>query len=359
MTHRSRKNLSAKALLSRVKALFQKLPGQSKGNREKPITLTDCLMSAIAMFGIKYSSLLAFNKSFGEDPIVLHNLQSLYYVKSVPSDTYMRERLDEVDPNDLRKPFTKIFAQLQRDRDLEQYKFLDKYYIITLDGTGFFNSKSVNCKNCCVKNHRDKSKTYYHNMLAGAVVHPSIKTVIPLAPEPILKEDGNTKNGSEQKAARRFIENLQREHPHLNVLITADSLHSKGPFIKQLAKTGYKFILNAKPGDHKSLFEFIKGICSIYLIKKNSITYEYRYVNNVPLNDANKDVSINFLECVEITKKKKTTFTWVTNIEITKDNIHQLMQGGRSRWKIENETFNTLKNQGYQFEHNFGHGKRT
>ena len=34
------------------------------------------------------------------------------------------------------------------------------------------------------------------------------------------------------------------------------------------------------------------------------------------------------------------------------------MRGGRCRWKIENETFNTLKNQGYQFEHNFGHGKR-
>ena len=93
MTHKSRMNLSAAALLSKVKALFQKLPGQVKGNREKPVTLTDCLMSVIAIFGIKYSSLLAFNKAFKRDPIVLHNLQSLYYVKSVPSDTYMRERL--------------------------------------------------------------------------------------------------------------------------------------------------------------------------------------------------------------------------------------------------------------------------
>jgi len=32
------------------------------------------------------------------------------------------------------------------------------------------------------------------------------------------------------------------------------------------------------------------------------------------------------------------------------------MKGGRARWRIENETFNTLKNQGYEFEHNFGHG---
>jgi len=34
------------------------------------------------------------------------------------------------------------------------------------------------------------------------------------------------------------------------------------------------------------------------------------------------------------------------------------MRAGRARWKIENEAFNTLKNQGYQFEHNFGHGQQ-
>ena len=33
------------------------------------------------------------------------------------------------------------------------------------------------------------------------------------------------------------------------------------------------------------------------------------------------------------------------------------MRGGRARWKIENETYNTLKNIGYNFEHNYGHGK--
>jgi hypothetical protein len=35
-----------------------------------------------------------------------------------------------------------------------------------------------------------------------------------------------------------------------------------------------------------------------------------------------------------------------------------LVKGARSRWKIENECFNTLKNQGYQIEHNYGHGEK-
>ncbi|WP_198264664.1 hypothetical protein [sulfur-oxidizing endosymbiont of Gigantopelta aegis] len=35
-----------------------------------------------------------------------------------------------------------------------------------------------------------------------------------------------------------------------------------------------------------------------------------------------------------------------------------MTQAGRCRWKIENECFNTLKNQGYHIEHNYGHGKK-
>jgi hypothetical protein len=45
-------------------------------------------------------------------------------------------------------------------------------------------------------------------------------------------------------------------------------------------------------------------------------------------------------------------FAWVTDLTITEENAPTLVAGGRARWKIENETFNTLKNQGYHFEHN-------
>jgi hypothetical protein len=45
-------------------------------------------------------------------------------------------------------------------------------------------------------------------------------------------------------------------------------------------------------------------------------------------------------------------------LTITEENVFQFMRGARARWKIENETFNTLKNQGYHFDHNFGLGKK-
>ena len=51
-------------------------------------------------------------------------------------------------------------------------------------------------------------------------------------------------------------------------------------------------------------------------------------------------------------------WVWVTGFDLKEKNVYQIMRGGRARHKIENETFNTLKNHGYQFEHNFGHGKK-
>ena len=38
--------------------------------------------------------------------------------------------------------------------------------------------------------------------------------------------------------------------------------------------------------------------------------------------------------------------------------MQPIVRAARSRWKIENEGFNTLKNHGYHLEHNFGHGNQ-
>ena len=91
-------------------------------------------------------------------------------------------------------------------------------------------------------------------------------------------------------------------------------------------------------------------------IEKDGVVHRFRFLNDVPLNESNTDVRVNFLEYWEIKSGKTRHFSWVTDFTITEKNSYQLMRGGRARWKIENETFNTLKNQGYHFEHNFGHG---
>ena len=83
-----------------------------------------------------------------------------------------------------------------------------------------------------------------------------------------------------------------------------------------------------------------------------------QFCHDIPLNNADPTLKVDVLEYWEFLENGKTKYhsTWGTDLTITKENVFEITKGGRARWKIENETFNTLKNQGYEFEHNFGHG---
>ncbi len=184
-----RKALSAPGLLSTTRQCFDQIEDNvaSRG-----VNLTDCLMSGLAIFGLKYPSLLQFDNNRNEK-LIKSNLQTLYGIEQAPSDTDLRERLDEIDPDDLRKTFTSLFSQLQRGKGLEKMSYLDGHYLLSLDGTGYFSSSKVHCDQCCEKHHRDGKTTYYHQMLGAVLVHPDRSEVFPLAPEPILKQDGAKK----------------------------------------------------------------------------------------------------------------------------------------------------------------------
>ena len=441
-------SLSAEGLLSTTKQTFAQINKSDKSNSstKSVMDISDCLMSALAVFSLKFPSLLKFDTEHKQDPILKHNLQTLYKLKQIPSDTYMRERLDEVKPSDIRKVFKQLFAKVQRGKLLEPFKYLNDSYLMPIDGTGFFASNAIHCANCCVKehnkchlkivdkypdegeyrkntyylmensgwsgrrlffvnssremceykitdipglesvishidiynthqcrkgdilkvlsehydaNHKQETISYYHNMLCGAIVHPDMKTVLPFAPEPILNTDGTKKNDSEHAAIKRFLADFRREHPHLKVIVIQDSIAANYPNLRSIGQANMNFIVGVKPGDHKSLFTLLENTeCT-----ENSHTtddgtkHSYRYLNEVSLNKSHPEFKVNFMEYhSESVKGKELHFCWVTDIEINNNNCYDIMRGGRANWKIENNTFNTLKNQGYQFEHNFGHG---
>lgn len=199
-------------------------------------------------------------------------------------------------------------------------------------------------------------------MLGACIVHPDQSNVIPLCPESIQNGDGSVKNDCERNAAKRFIENFKREHPHLNVVILSDGIASNAPYIRLLESHKMKYLLGAKPGDHQSLFDTVdvSEKTQYYEFRdEKGFLHQFRYLNDVALNKSNPDIRVNFLEYMQTDPKgKETRFSWVTNIQVTQANVFALMKGGRARWKIENESFNTLKNLGYNLEHNYGHGKK-
>jgi hypothetical protein len=355
---KGRKHLSADALFRLVRSGFDHIADHRGGDAE--IALPDALMSAFAMFSLKSPSLLAFDKQRAEG-----NLHSIYSIERVPCDTLMREILDPVSPESLRPVFKSIFRQLQRGKALEELVFLDGHYLVALDGTGYFSSNTIHCASCLHKVHRNGTITYAHQMLGAAIIHPDVRAVIPLMPEPIVKQDGTSKNDCERTAAKRFIAKLRQDHPHLKFIVTEDSLSSNAPHIEALQDHGLHYILGVKEGDHALLFQEVQAAVQDGRVtsyerhdRAAGVVHRFRFVNDVPLNASNADVRVNFMEYWEVGADQVQHFSWVTDLRVSTRNVFSLMRGGRARWRIENETFNTLKNQGYNFEHNYGHGQQ-
>jgi len=194
---RTRRFLSADALLGLLRQRFESVEDP---RRESHITypLVDVLASALAMFALKDSSLLAFEDRF-DDP----SLKNVFQIEKIPSDSQMREILDPIKVDALNEAFADVFAELQRGGVLKSYRFLDGGYLLAIDGTGFFSSSNIRCENCLEKKSKDGKTRYAHQAVAAVLIHPQLSEVIPLAVEPIVKQDGETKNDCERNATRR------------------------------------------------------------------------------------------------------------------------------------------------------------
>ena len=321
-------------------------------------------MSGLAVFSLKYPSLLKFDQAYGDEATLRHNLRTLYGVRQAPCDTQLRTILDGVDPSTLRDAFRAVHREVQRGKGLEAYEYLEGYYLLSVDGTGQYASSAIRCAECCEKTTRGKTQ-YYHQLLGAVLVHPQLKTVLPLMPEAITAQDGEAKNDCERNASKRLLSAVREEFPKMKLIVVEDSLASNGPHIRLLEQLEMRYILGVKPGDHKTLFETVQdrllaGQCEDWEIAKDAKGVErgYRWTNQVSLNKSHGDVKVNFLEYWEIKDGRERIWSWVTDIELSREMVEAVMRGGRARWKVENETFNTLKNQGYNLEHNYGHGKQ-
>lgn len=326
--------------------------------------LHDCLMSALAMMFFQDPSLLSFQRRM-QDRMQCSNLKSMFAVNAIPGDAVLRKVLDTVDTQQITPCFSVLFQRLQRGKQLLPYQLESGHYLIALDGSQYFSSENIHCPSCLTYKGTKSKVRYSHQILQAVLLHPDMRQVMPLAPEPIIKTDGNDKNDCERSAGKRLIGKIRSTHPKLKIMITGDGLYSNQPFIDALMASGMSFVLVAKPTDHKVLFQWVdeldalKGVDHLELPAPKGRRHIYRWVNQVPLNGSPDADHINFFE-YWLTVDQKTTYhnSWVTDRPISRENIVELVKAGRARWKIENETFNTLKNQGYHIEHNFGHGRR-
>jgi hypothetical protein len=358
---KQKKHLSFSALKDSLSSHFSAI----KDNREPgkcDYSQHDVLMSAFACMYFQDPSLNEFQKRMQEKQHK-NNLRTLFGVTDIPKNTQLRDILDTIESKALAPIFKDFFNRLRRHKHLEEYAIFPHTLLCAIDGTSYHSSKDIHCEHCLHKEYKTGEITYSHAVLQGAIMHPDKKQVIPVMPEAIANTDGTDKQDCESKSAKRFIKNLRQAHPRQGFLMVGDGLMSHQPMIETFINEGVHYLLVAKPGDHKYMFEWLdtySELPSFEFVDETGRTHHYRWQNKIPLHGEAKAIHVNFFEYQMTNTKGKITYrnSWVTDVTISQQNIQRLTQAGRCRWKIENECFNTLKNQGYYIEHNYGHGKK-
>jgi hypothetical protein len=337
---------------------FERLPDHRRVNTSYP--LADVLRSAFAMFSLKSPSLLAFAEQTKPER---QNLQAIYQIAAIPSDTQMRAALDPVSPQPLRQLFARLFAILRAAGVIKLYHYWQGHVIVSIDGVEHFSSTKIHCDHCTTRRRRNGKTSYHHSGLAAVLVHPAHEEVFPLDFEAVLKPDGARKNDCERNAAKRLCAALYERYGDQRILLVEDALYANAPHIRQITGYNWKYILNVKPDSHQSLEKQFAGRRARGQVKERGqsdaqgVQHYFAWTNDLCLCDSAMEVKVNYLLYEQTDRQGQVKrWTWITNLGLRANTVERVMRAGRSRWKIENETFNTLKNQGYHFEHNYGHG---
>jgi hypothetical protein len=350
------------SLLSGLRGVCAGFPDPRKG-RGGNIAMTDFGLSAFALFFMQSASFLAFQRAL-EKGQGRSNCQTLFGIRKIPSDNYIRDMLDGADPALLQPCFERIEQLLAAAPLRQAFVRLGDRILVAWDGTEYFCSQKLGCPHCLRRKRANGKVESYHTLLAATAVAPGHSKVVPLFPEFIAPQDGAEKQDCERNAAKRWhARHADRLRP-LRPVYLGDDLFACQPIVTMLADAGDDFIFTCKETSHKALYDFIDGAepeRHIETIRKGKAveTRRYRWIEGVPLRDGKDAAPVNWVafEIVDHHGRVNYSIAWVTSLPISKANVADIAAAGRARWKIENETFNVMKNHGYELEHNFGHGE--
>lgn len=254
---------------------------------------------------------------------------------------------------------------LIRKKVLYRYRLFDRYFVIAVDGTGRLTFPERHCPHCLTATHQGKT-TYYHPVLEAKLVLPN-GFVFSVMTEFVENPGENpTKQDCELKAFYRLAERVKKAFPRLPICLSLDSLFACGPVMSICEDYGWKYMIVHKGEDilyiHKE-FEALLPLAPENHLRarlglQREIKQDYRWINDINYVDSkNNEHTVGVLECLEEKpdsdgELKTTRFRWITNFNLKTNNVITLAdQGGRIRWKIENEGFNVQKNGGYDLEH--------
>lgn len=335
--------------------------------RNTDYELSEIIMAAISMFLFKKDSRNAFNNE-RRNTRFLSNYEELFDM-SLPHMDTVDDVFRVISPEELENLKTKMVRELLTKKVFHKFRLLGKYFLVAVDGTGVMSFDKPHCDKCLVKTYESGKKSYFHNVLEAKLVLPN-GLAISLTTEWIENDgDDYIKQDCEQKAFKRLSVKLKQYFPRLPICIVGDGLYPNKSVFDICKKNKWEFIITLKDGNLPSVWEEVGLLLPISTdnklwesiplgkikkIKPNKqIITTHQWINGIDY----KKHKLSWIRAVEETTTEKEStakpFVYVSSFEINKNKVAQISQGGRLRWKIENEGFNQQKNGGYNLKHLF------
>lgn len=322
--------------------------------------ISEIIMAGICLFLFKEGSRNAFNLDRKEQSFSIKYKQ-IFNMRLPHMDT-----VDDVfrllNSNELETLKADFVRLLIKNKVFQKFKFFPNQYLIAIDGTGVVSFDYQHCENCLSKKY-EKKTVYFHPVLEAKMVF-SNGLSISIASEWISNPTGKyDKQDCELKAFKRLSTNLKTMFPKLNICLLADGLYPNITFFNICKTNNWDFIITFKDGNLPSVWEEInllppkssellniKNVSKSEIINKN-----YRWRNKIEYENH----KISWIQCdcqIKNIKSKSTVnkkSVFICSTECSKKNAIAIVDGGRMRWKIENEGFNEQKNGDYKMEHKY------
>jgi hypothetical protein len=349
-------------LLGSLRRCCGSLPDKRTGANGR-FGMADIGVAAFSVFFMQSPSFLAHQRHLAQGR-GRSNCETLFAMTAIPCDNHLRAMLDPVEPERFHPVFADVLGELERSGGLKAFRRLGEHVLIALDGTEYYRSAKLHCPQCSTRARGGGRTEYFHSLVAATLVAPGHTRVVPLEPEFVVPQDGHDKQDCEIRAARRWLKAHGSRHAKLKPVYLGDDLSSRQPVCAAVRAAKGHFLFVCKPSSHPTIEEYLSGIelpehRETVKRGRQRFTYRYRWLCDVPLRDGDDAMIVNWL-AIEITNPAgKVTYrnSFITDLPVDRDTVAELAACGRARWKIENESFNTLKTKGYNLEHNFGHGK--
>lgn len=314
----------------------------------------------ILLFSSKIGARRQIKFKYNTDKFIANlRLFSNEIVEKIPHPDTLAYLFDHIPYNTLDNLRHEMINQILRKKALVKWRLLNQFYLISIDGTGYLDFRYKHCDGCLTRKLNDGS-IYYHHPVLDAKLVTGNGLSLSIGTEFMQNIPGRDKQDCELLAFYRWAKKFKKMYPQLKICLLLDGLYARRPVFWLCKKYDWKYIIVLKEGAQKDLYNWYEIIRDKGEEKNHKeiifkdMTQHYRWIS--PFEHFTGE-TFHVFECLEESSKEKNEkWVWITNIEVTEENVHKLGNGGgRLRWKAENEGFNSQKNGGYEMEHAYSH----